>query len=326
MVRRVVSHVAPCAVPLLCLKSQRTFPLVAVFEYQTVLKVTVPDVLISNWVLKVTVLHSSVESSKETSKVSMFPPVFLEIGDIKSERSRGKVAEAGHQYSFPLAPLASPPSHKSAEPVISAQVCHSKSPVVVSRVRISSSAAASTILRSASTTVLSASDPSVTSSSRSADISVPALFGSESVIVPAPSVTVTSLAVPVIPANTGSVVPSPIGICPFAATPSGVIAPVPEPSSMPPSVKDVAPVPPSATVSVSQVISTVSVPAVPVITRGLVSVIVKVSVADSATGSVPAGTSIVSKVFSVVPLPPPPPVIVTVAVSPVTTADTPAPV
>jgi len=50
--------------------------------------------------------------------------------------------------------------------------------------------------------------------------------------------------------------------------------------------------------------SMVSVPAVPVITKGEVSVIVSVSVAESATGSVPAGTSMVSK-----ELPPPPPVV-----------------
>ena len=74
--------------------------------------------------------------------------------------------------------------------------------------------------------------------------------GVESVIVPAPLVTVTWLTVPVIVARTGSVVPSPIGICPFAATPSAVMAPVPEPSNIPPSVNVAAPVPPIPTSSV----------------------------------------------------------------------------
>src|SRR3990167_4751063 len=46
---------------------------------------------------------------------------------------------------------------------------------------------------------------------------------------------------------TGSVVPSPIIISPSAKTAIGVIAPVPEPKRTPPSVKDEAPVPPSAT-------------------------------------------------------------------------------
>ena len=60
---------------------------------------------------------------------------------------------------------------------------------------------------------------------------------------------------------------------------------------------------------VTWVMSMVSVAAVPVRVRKEVSVIVKVSVEESATGFVPAGTAMVSKEL---PLPPPPTVIVPV--------------
>ncbi len=76
--------------------------------------------------------------------------------------------------------------------------------------------------------------------------------GSESVMLPAPFVTVISFAVPVRVASTGSVVPAPIGICPFDAAPRAVMAPAPEPSSIPPSVKLDAPVPPLGTVRSSR--------------------------------------------------------------------------
>ena len=60
-------------------------------------------------------------------------------------------------------------------------------------------------------------------------------------VMPSPAVTVD---------KTGSVVPSPMGICPLAAAPKAVIALVPLPSKRPPSVRVVAPVPPFATGSV----------------------------------------------------------------------------
>ena len=49
---------------------------------------------------------------------------------------------------------------------------------------------------------------------------------------------------------TGSPLPSPTIISPSAKTAIGVIAPVPEPNNTPPSVSDVAPVPPELTASV----------------------------------------------------------------------------
>ena len=49
---------------------------------------------------------------------------------------------------------------------------------------------------------------------------------------------------------TGSVVPSPTIISLTASTAIAVTAPVPDPTKIPPSVNDVAPVPPLATVNV----------------------------------------------------------------------------
>ena len=71
--------------------------------------------------------------------------------------------------------------------------------------------------------------------------------GISRVMDPAPFVTVISFAVPVRVASTGSVVPSPIGIWPLAATPRALIAEVPEPKSIPPFVRVEAPVPPRGT-------------------------------------------------------------------------------
>ena len=51
--------------------------------------------------------------------------------------------------------------------------------------------------------------------------------------------------------NVGSDVPSPIRSCPLDNTLVAVIAPVPEPKRIPPSVRVVAPVPPLATANVA---------------------------------------------------------------------------
>ena len=69
----------------------------------------------------------------------------------------------------------------------------------------------------------------------------------ESVILPAPLVTVTWFDVPVNVAIVGSPLLSPIKSCPLVNTAVAVIASVPLPSKTPPSVSVLTPVPPSAT-------------------------------------------------------------------------------
>ena len=79
----------------------------------------------------------------------------------------------------------------------------------------------------------------------SADVSIDC--GNDNVILPAPLVTVIWLEVPVNVPTVGSPLLSPIKSCPFVNTAVAVMAEVPLPSRTPPSVSDVAPVPPFPT-------------------------------------------------------------------------------
>ena len=84
---------------------------------------------------------------------------------------------------------------------------------------------------------------------------VPMSCGVESVIVPAPLVTVTWFVVPVRVAMVGAVVPSPMRSCPLARTAVAVIADVPAPRRTPPSVSVATPVPPEATPRAVEMVS-----------------------------------------------------------------------